>query len=1072
MQNPFYMHSVAFDFSSSEMTSAPIALNDDFTGIEDTPMTLVGITANDMDDDGVIDLTTIDLDPTQPGQQTTLINAHGTYSLTTASGEITFVPALNWNGTTSIAYTVMDDSGNTSNVAYIYIVISEALDAPVAMDDFGYGTEDDPYINVSMIHINDFDPEGQGFIVGSIDINPMTLDQDTYYEDATGVWMVDVGYGIISFFPNPDFHGTTMIGYTIVSFTNMLSNVAMVSIEVQPANDAPVAQANSTLVNTGLVGFLTAVVADDFDLENNIQTSTIDLDPVAPGLQASTTTLDGAWTADIQTGDVTFNANAGFSGTSSIFYVVSDSLGLTSNQAALTVHLLSSNNAPYASADHVIGNEDAAYIQVPMVSDNDSDPDGNEQLVVSTIDIDQNTAGQQIALTNTFGNWTLDINTGTITYIPLSNFSGLAEMWYTIQDVGGLVSAPAQITVQVAPQDDNPVASADSTVTQMDVVCFIENILDNDYDLENNIDSTTVDLNLELAGIQYTYTNEFGDWEYILVDEKVQYTPPPGFIGLAMHEYSVQDMNGMRALPAPLFVDVQAIVPPNGAPVPNHLQYAQLSSSQSTLTASETTRYTQAAASSEHLLNASIYSHIQHSTHEDANMVLVKGSAYYDANRNCKRDQNEQAIAHMRINVNDGSHLIGTDATGAFVLPLQAGMHTMKGFNNTYWKNNCTATYEVIDSSGHVALLDVPFVPLVEGYDLAVHLSGLAWEHNSTQATTITIENVGTQEAAKSTLRLTYPDGVSIIDASIPWTYQDGQDYVWELAKLPLSASIQIKLIDAVSHSTEIGDFLRVTASLSAEGMDLGAHNNSVFIDREIVPALSSNVIHVSPKGEGIQGLIDRDQTLTYTSQFQNTGIQTSQTLHIENTLPTNLNIESLEMIGATADYSYVLTDQRHLTIFFRDIALPSAALSSVESQGAISYRIRTASNAEIGEAIENKATLYFDRAEPISTKEALNTLRRKSEEAISSVKLWPNPASDILHIGLNAAIMDGRTHPTLAMVEIMDIRGQVVLAWQQTGASQLDFSTMELRPGQYQVRVLDDVGQVHHGRFVVSHHD
>ena len=114
------------------------------------------------------------------------------------------------------------------------------------------------------------------------------------------------------------------------------------------------------------------------------------------------------------------------------------------------------------------------------------------------------------------------------------------------------------------------------------------------------------------------------------------------------------------------------------------------------------------------------------------------------------------------------------------------------------------------------------------------------------------------------------------------------------------------------------------------------------------MPSLSSNVIQVSPKGEGIQGLIDRDQTLTYTTQFQNTSILTAQTVHIEITLPTNLNIERLEMIGATADFSYVLTDQRHLTIFFRDIALPSTALSSAESQGAISYRIRTASNAEI----------------------------------------------------------------------------------------------------------------------------
>ena len=30
----------------------------------------------------------------------------------------------------------------------------------------------------------------------------------------------------------------------------------------------------------------------------------------------------------------------------------------------------------------------------------------------------------------------------------------------------------------------------------------------------------------------------------------------------------------------------------------------------------------------------------------------------------------------------------------------------------------------------------------------------------------------------------------------------------------------------------------------------------------------------------------------------------------------------------------------------------------------------------------------------------------------------------------------------------------------------------MELLPGQYQVRVFDDLGEMHNGRFVVSHHD
>jgi hypothetical protein len=76
------------------------------------------------------------------------------------------------------------------------------------------------------------------------------------------------------------------------------------------------------------------------------------------------------------------------------------------------------------------------------------------------------------------------------------------------------------------------------------------------------------------------------------------------------------------------------------------------------------------------------------------------------------------------------------------------------------------------------------------------------------------------------------------------------------------------------------------------------------------------------------------------------------------------------------------------LTICFQNIALPSDVLNCLKSQGVISGRIYAASNVPIGEAIENKATLYFDRASPIATNMVLNTLRNASDEVANQLKL------------------------------------------------------------------------------------
>jgi uncharacterized repeat protein (TIGR01451 family) len=1473
----FASHGMASGTSPLTFVTGPIAIDDDFAGVEDTPMTLVGITANDIDDDGVIDITTIDLDPVTNGQQTTLSNVHGTYSLTVGTGEITYIPTNDWNGTTSLAYTVQDDEGNTSNIAYLYITISSVVDAPMAVDDFASGFEDDPYINISMVQNNDFDPEGQGFMVGSIDINPLTLDQDTYYEDANGAWMVDLGYGTISFFPNPDFHGTAMIGYTIVGFTNMLSNVAMVYVDVFPTNDAPMATANSIVVNTGLVGVLPNVVGDDTDLENNIQVNTIDLEPLTAGLQLSTTTATGTWVAASNTSDVTFTANVGYSGTTSIMYVVSDSLGLISNQAALTAHIISSNNAPVAFADNVSGLEDSPFINVPSIADNDTDPNGDEQLVLATIDIDMNTGGEQDNFTNASGDWTVDLGTGTVTYIPTANFTGTADIWYTIKDIGGLESAPAHITITVMGDDDNPIAGADSAITNMDIVCFIEDILDNDFDLETTIDSSTVDLDLESPGVQDNFINTYGSWLYIIADEKIQYTPTTGFVGMATHEYSVQDGDGTRSLPAPLYVDVQAAIPPNASPMPNQAQFAVISSADNThvpadswsstwvdinndgwddlfvsdkstagtnyvfqnlmgagfeqldastfaaattsvgsiwgdydndgdndvvvindgLVASQLyknngngsftvqsniginnapqyihgaswvdydndghldlmfsnyhqnrnheiyhnngdgsftkitdsvisvgthrslgpvwcdydndgfqdlfvpngdnqnnslfhnngdgtfetittgaivsdggqsvgacwgdydrdgdmdlfvanasnqnnflysnnndgtfTKITNSLVVSEgghshgcswmdidndadldlyvtndqgykflyindgagnfyrknnepivrsfgnafgqswsdfdhdgdldlyvsthgeepnqmFVNSGSIYnwiaiqlqgttsnrnaigSHIrvqtdgiwqttqlssqcgfngqhsntlhfglgsattidsievkwpsglvQHLTAQDVNQYLtivetniatLGGIAYYDANYNCHRDEDEQSIAHMTIQINETEHTIQTDAQGVYALPLEAGVYQIDGTNNTYWQNECNAIEQAISDNGNQYPVDVPFTPLVIGYDLATQIAGLTWERNSTQQTTITYENLGTVDAENTVMTVIYPDGVSIIDASIPWSYVNGNTYVWELGVMPLGSSFTMTLIDGVSGETQVGDVLRVTAAIHADGTDLSGHNNFAYLDREIVEDSGSNIIHVSPKGDGQLGYIERDQDLVYTIQFQNNGIHTANRLRIENTLPTNLDVNTFEIIAASNNYSYVITDDRHITIYFEDIDLPSSAISNLESQGVIMYRIRPLVNAPAGETIENKATMYFEYAEPVNTNDVHNTLRAVSDGIEPAVMLWPNPTNDILHISLQQSQIQFGDRPTLELVEIADSKGQIVSSWHNTGLYQLDFNTIELRAGAYQIRVIDQSGQATSGRFIVTKDD
>ena len=108
---------------------APVATNDATSTTEDNSVTINISTNDNATSPAVIDPTSVDLNPSVSGIQTTYSDANGSWSVN-ASGVVTYVPTLNYNGTTVIYYTIDDDNGTTSNIASITIVVSPVNDAP------------------------------------------------------------------------------------------------------------------------------------------------------------------------------------------------------------------------------------------------------------------------------------------------------------------------------------------------------------------------------------------------------------------------------------------------------------------------------------------------------------------------------------------------------------------------------------------------------------------------------------------------------------------------------------------------------------------------------------------------------------------------------------------------------------------------------------------------------------------------------------------------------------------------------------------------------------------------------
>lgn len=191
----------------------------------------------------------------------------------------------------------------------------------------------------------------------------------------------------------------------------------------------------------------------------------------------------------------------------------------------------SNNIPPITTSDFTSTNNDLA-VSINVLS-NDSDSDGT--LNVSTVDINQTSAGIQNTLNNSYGAFSVDAS-GTVTYVPSLSFYGQAVLTYTVTDNDGAVSNIGTLTIDV---NAIPQANNDIVTTSLNTVVTF-NVITNDMDADGTISSSTVDLDQTLAGIQNSKVIPEG---VLMVNSagEVTYTPTTGYLGSFNFEYTVND---------------------------------------------------------------------------------------------------------------------------------------------------------------------------------------------------------------------------------------------------------------------------------------------------------------------------------------------------------------------------------------------------------------------------------------------------------------------------------------------------------------------------------------------------
>lgn len=491
------------------VSGPPNAVPDSYMTSEDT--TLVrnasqGVLANDGDLDGDPLTAVLVSGPTHAAAFT--FNANGSFSYT---------PAANFNSPPDdeFTYQACDPGGappqpQLCDTATVSITVNPANDPPTAVDD-GTTIDEDVTTDIDVVD-NDYDIDGL--------IDPATVQVISPPSHGSAV---PNGDGTVRYDPDWNYTGIDSFTYTVDDDLGASSNIATVTVNVQPVNDAPIAleDAYSTGQRTYMemsslnVDAAYGVLANDTEPDGEAMTVT---NMTTPPHHTSWATLPWQWGTD---GSFRYTPLYDFHGLDSFTYTVCDPTPLCDTT---TVHI-AVNDPPEAEDDSYNTDEDTQLsVSAPGVLDNDSDPNMTPPADVISASLSSGPSHGSVSLNPD----------GSFIYDPDPHYHGSDSFFYQACDQGvapiqGPLCAGAEVVLTVNPVNDPPIAVDDSMRTNEGAPRTLD-VLFNDY--EDPIEGDT----LFVSAI-----TQASDGVVSFTPNDVTYTPDPSFYGPDSFTYTISD---------------------------------------------------------------------------------------------------------------------------------------------------------------------------------------------------------------------------------------------------------------------------------------------------------------------------------------------------------------------------------------------------------------------------------------------------------------------------------------------------------------------------------------------------
>ncbi len=288
----------------------------------------------------------------------------------------------------------------------------------------------------------------------------------------------------------------------------------------------------------------------------------------------------------------------------------------------------------------------------------------------------------------------------------------------------------------------------------------------------------------------------------------------------------------------------------------------------------------------------------------------------------------------------------------------------------------------------------------------------------------------------------------------------------WDIADFGTANFFHDFNINVATDTTAVlGSQICFTLIVNPIAGDNNPANNILTHCFTVVSSFDPNEKEVYPAGN----IDTATHWLTYTIHFQNTGTAEAQHIYLTDTLDSNIDAASFQLL-AYSHQPMVQLKGNSLRFNFPNINLPDSNTNEPLSHGYVQYKVKLKDNLPVGTNINNTAFIYFDFNAPVVTNTTSNTIALATSVANLGLRnadfgLNPNPATESVRISIDESMVG-------CNLTITDITGREVLhsAIQiparttddvQSGGRNPQFDIRNLSHGLYFVTLESKTGRV-----------